>query len=92
MTIYQCLELSTAYVTQETMAWMNGPPADVPLTIAPYRYGAFVVVPDNEQIIDELSCPDDLKLVMQHARNAGCMAIRLDSDAGVIQSLPYFEW
>lgn len=92
MSVSPCLAVSIGHITQETMAWMRHPPADAPFAIAPYQHGAFVSVPSDVQIIDELACPEDLRVVMQHACRAGCLAIRFDSDADVIQALPYFDW
>lgn len=99
--IFAYLDLSTNHTTQATsdllavissadrckLEW----PA---MTVAPYEYGCFVTVPDLVETPNErlMTLPQDLALVLMHARAQGCTVVRFDSGADVIEGLPFHDW
>lgn len=90
MTVIQCLELSTAHITEATAnAWPTR--EDFPL-VANYEYGMFVHVPppDDDERLDKLPC--DLRVVIEYARERGCTLIRFDKDAYAVEGLSVFDW
>ncbi len=91
-TIYPYLDLSTAHVSRATMDWLNGPRAGSGLTIAPYEYGAFVSVPGNQGLVADTECPEDLKTVLEYARENGCDVVRFDADGRTVDGLPQHDW
>lgn len=89
--ILKYLDISTGYVSRNTMELLESC-RPCGMTVAPYEFGAFVSVPPLEQLIEESDAPDDLKMVLTFARKHGCDVVRLDSDGGLVDGLPYFEW
>lgn len=96
MAQYRYLDLSTGHIPEATMEWLS---EAVPtrshcdgLTIAPYEYGAFVSVPGESETIEGLNCPEDLKVVLRHARGLDCDVVRLDVAAEQLAELQHFDW
>ena len=99
--IFAYLDLSTAHTTQATSQLLaeisteerchrNWPA----MTVAPYEYGCFVTVPDLAETPNErlMTLPQDLALVLIHARGQGCTVVRFDSGADVIDGIPFHNW
>lgn len=99
--IVTCLELSTAHLTRSTMRLLtefsdeqrmgNGWPA---MTVANYKHGAFVTVPEKSDLtIEHLdNLPSDLECVLGHARNYGATLVRFDSDGADCPDLETYIW
>lgn len=85
------LDLAQFHVSEATSHWLDEAIC-TGLAIAPYEYGAFVSVPANNDAIDELECPDDLKAVLKYAHFEGCGVVRFDADADAVAALPTFDW
>lgn len=83
MTPLKYLDLSTGHLLRRTIEDVGQP-----YMIAEYEYGAFFYVPEEV----EPDTPEDLVRVLDYARANGCTLIRLDSDGGIIEDLPYYEW
>lgn len=88
---FHYLDLSTGHVSKETMTGLSNSSC-TGITIANYDYGVFVSVPGEDEGIDELECPEDLKVVLRFAKAEGCHLVRFDSDAGTVPNLPSFDW
>ena len=89
------LDLATNHVSQKTMEWMTTTP-DVGFTIAPYTYGAFVSVYDEESLRElgeeDDRIPADLLRVLRYARAHDLDVVRFDADGDRIDALPAFNW
>ncbi|TAL80709.1 MAG: hypothetical protein EPN77_19415 [Candidimonas sp.] len=91
------LDLSTQHVTKQTMAWLckgpNAATAGLGATIAPYQYGVIVGIPSDIPdltAIDDVECPEDLKVILRFGRSIGCDLVRLDQDAALSGQLPIY--
>jgi hypothetical protein len=80
---------STANLTKETMDWITR--GDLPGVSYPNEYGAFVYVPEDDEGSLE-GYPDDLRGVIELAREYDCGWIKFDRDAPSIGDLPTWEW
>lgn len=93
--LFRYLDLSTGHLSAETRDWLTeATPSYSPcssITIAQYEYGWFISIPANDESIDDLEVPDDLKSVLRYARNIGCDVVRLDADGIGADGLPVFE-
>jgi hypothetical protein len=88
--VHQYFDCSTAHLTRETMALIEGVRATSwPIAIAPYDTGVFISVPPKEL---EGDIPDDLRQVQRHARQLGCLVIRFDADADIHGELASYDW
>lgn len=86
MGIEQHLDLSTSHITPHTLVHLK----DCPHKIVDYEFGSFFwVSPDGDVHQDT---PDDLKLVLKYAAINGCIVVRFDADAPIIEALPQYEW
>lgn len=97
--VMQFLDICSNHLSRPTFAFLEAAQPTGPhclgLTIAPYEFGAFVTVPSDSEHgtkIDALQCPDDLKVVLKHARSIGCALLRFDTEGGVVRGLPLFNW
>lgn len=86
------LDASTAHISAETNEYLETVAGSnqICLTVAACEYGYFISVPPESEY-DE-SVPDDLRNVLDFARDAGCFVLRLDADADKIDGLPTFNW
>lgn len=99
--VFPYLDLSTNHTTQATAALLAAISSEErchrnwpAMTVAPYEYGCFVTVPDLVETPEErfMTLPQDLALVLLHARGLGCTVVRFDSCADVIEALPTHDW
>lgn len=84
--IAKYLELSTRHIKKETIEGLD--PDKWPYSYR-YKEGVFITV-------DELGYPDglpeDLRLLIQYAKERDVWLIRLDCDAEEVEDLPTYEW
>lgn len=92
--VYKYLDCSTTHITEETMRLLDrGEESGLQLTVAPYKYGAFVTVPDDIDDAERVrAMPKDLLEVLTFAHRRGCYVVRFDSDGDDYDELPRFEW
>jgi hypothetical protein len=96
--ICKMLTLSTAHVSQETAALLDGRQthyvAEVPVTFAKGDYGWFVHVPDprDSDPEEEQNWAPDLAACIAFARGLGCDWLCLDRDGETVGDLPTYEW
>lgn len=77
------LDLSTAHVRCEDIAWLD---ANTHTT----DNGWLVYSALNKSVVDD--CPDTISNLNELARAMGCCYILLDSDGPIIKGLPEFHW
>lgn len=91
------LDLSTGHLQQHTLDKLTqidgkrqGWPA---MTIATYREGVFVSVPDFNLVSSEQmrALPADLASMLLQAASEGAQLIRFDADGYVDGDLPYYQ-
>jgi hypothetical protein len=95
MAVHKYLDASTAHVSKATADWLAGQARDtlkhgvIPtLVVYDYLYGWFVPVPEDM----DRAVPFDLRAVLNHAKQHGCILVRLDGDGDEIEGLPTFKW
>lgn len=94
--ISNMLEMSTVHITEETARWIDAQVIEENPTIIVYPkkdWGWLIHTHDfhgNELTIDEI--PNDLVFLFGMATGAQCSWIMLDSDAGIYEDLPQYEW
>lgn len=96
MAIYNYLDLSTAHIsvaTREELDLINDVNNMTGLTVAQYKYGFFISVPESAEEIDAcaVKVPKDLHDILKYARKNNCDVVRLDADAERIADLPVCE-
>jgi hypothetical protein len=91
--VFKYLDCSTSHISKQTMELLDqGEESGLSfMSVAPYKYGAFVTVPD-----DTAECvramPNDLAEVLAFAHSCGCQLVRFDSDGVTYDELPSFNW
>ncbi len=100
--VRNCLDLSTAHVSRETMdlleavgfARTDGTPYDGSLSVKADLYGCFVHVPEAEleETLTDGDLPGDLQATFKLARENGCDYVLFDADGPAHPDLEVFEW
>jgi hypothetical protein len=93
--IVQMLDISTAYIKEETARWLEREGTSGPCPIVVYDkadYGWWVHVPSdwNNQTVPNV--PGDLLAVMTYAKAKGCSWVMFDSDGEEVEDLPKYDW
>lgn len=93
--VFKYLDCSTSHISKQTMELLDqGEGSGLSfMSVAPYKYGAFVTVPDDA---DDAECvramPNDLAKVLAFAHGRGCQVVRFDADGATYDELPSFSW
>lgn len=93
--VFKYLDCSTGHITKQTMELLEkGEESGLSfMSVAPYKYGAFVTVPDDTADPARVSAmPNDLAVVLALAHGRGCQVVRFDSDGATYDELPSFNW
>lgn len=88
--IVNMLEASTSNLTESTVEWLN----NETLVVYPKAtYGFFLAVPSEEdgEGFDH-EWPEDLKTLVQFARDRRCEWVMIDRDVEPLRELPTYEW
>ncbi len=95
---FQGLDISTGHISAKTNSLLGQVAGtnDWRFTVAEYEYGYFIVVPnfakDDQEYEYFEDVPEDLKNLLNFARDRNCLVLRLDADGEIYEELPYFEW
>lgn len=96
MTIQKYLECATCHIKPETNNWLKSV-ANVPdfssrtgMTVASYENGFFITVPRTNEYSDAV--PDDLRFVLDIARQQACTVLQLDTNGWRLLDMPMFDW
>lgn len=92
--LYPYMEVSTANITEKTAAWLADPEqhqGPKPVLIQ-NEYGWFVYVIHKPDAGEEDGWPQDLRAVIQYARDRNCNWVQLDQDADPVHELPTYDW
>lgn len=90
---YKMLGVSTAHIKESTSDYLNNNEIPIPVyrkTSETEDCGWFVCVPESRADYEDV--PEDLKDVINFARNKEVQWLMLDSDAAIYQELPVYDW
>lgn len=87
------LDVSTGHLSEETRFWLDEGSHGLPMTVAPYEYGAFVSVPNFSEMDSDIQAelPEDLRRVLQFAADQECVIVRFDADGETHGDLPFYD-
>lgn len=90
MSVVQCLDVSTAHITELTHYTLGKAAATnkLKITVAKYEYGYFVTVPSEVDPRHSKSLQD----IFAYARELGCELVALDSDGVMHPRLKTYDW
>jgi hypothetical protein len=82
--IYRTLTLSTAHITNAVTQFIEN--EDIASFNSEFGYIIYT------EYSDDLDYPEELKRVLELAREKDCAFLRLDRDGPVIEDLPSYDW
>lgn len=89
--ITKVFELSIAHISEETNQLID----QNELSIVSYEkslYGWLLLVPPVDYEEETRSLPEDLKAILNLAKEHDCVWVMLDRDGYMYDSLPVFDW
>ena len=88
----QMLCLSTAHITPKTSAMLANDEIDDVTCYKKGNWGYFIFVPACVEENGSSDIPDDLRKVMDFARENGCLWVMLDCACACVDSLSEYDW
>lgn len=96
--IHKMLDVSSSHLCMKTFKWLRNQArsesASDFIVFAKEQYGYFIPIIDDDLDDDHAvqdSLPEDLKTVIDFARNRGCTWLMIDVDGAIINELPVFN-
>lgn len=87
--IDKMLTISSFHISGETSEFLDDESRAELVVYGKATFGWFIVV---DHAATEENVPDDLKRVLDLAREKGCAWLCLDQDANILEELPEYNW